>query len=158
MKQQSIQSLLEKYREGTLTESELAELEMLTHKAEVMAAASRRATGIIVRRRISMAMAVLLVGGAGVWAVLPHGGQETMMAESRPPVEVQLPPEVLEEVQQPAVTLTEQPPATVAAPVKQRPAKAVAEATPKREIPVVVCNNQCDADSVINDIKKFLSV
>lgn len=157
MKQQSIQSLLEKYREGTLTESELAELELLTHKAEVTAAASRRATGIIVRRRIALALTILMVGGAGVWAVLPQGSQGPMMAENRMPVEVQLPQAVEEELSLPVAAEPERP-QEVVTPVRQRKASGVAKAKAKRSVPVVVCNNECDADSVINDIKRFLSV
>ena len=36
----------------------------------------------------------------------------------------------------------------------------IEESLPVEEVkePVVICNNQCDADSVINDIWKFLSV
>lgn len=154
MKQQSIQTLLEKYREGTLTESELAELELLTHKDEVMAAASRRAMGIVVRRRIALAMTVLLVGGAGVWAVMPHEGTEPLVAENRVPAEVQLPAVVKEEVQQ-KQEISVLP--TVKSPDKHI-ATTRAKAKPSQKAPVVVCNNQCDADSVINDIRKFLSV
>ena len=40
MKNDSIQYLLEKYREGTLNDEERVELERLTHKDEVFAAGS----------------------------------------------------------------------------------------------------------------------
>ena len=69
MKQDSIQQLLAKRQAGTLTDSELEELNRLTHKDEVVAAANRRATGII-RRRVSLTIAAVMVAGAGAFAVL----------------------------------------------------------------------------------------
>ena len=154
MKQNSIQYLLEKYREGTLNDEERTELERLTHKDEVVAAASRRATGII-RRRVSLTIASVMVAGAGAFAVLPHS-QEPLMAEAKvlpaPVVETQLAasPQEVEAVVAPTVETHP------VAPLRKR-ARTKA-ATRVKSDPVVVCNNQCEADSVISDIRKFLSV
>lgn len=161
MKQDSLQSLLDKYREGTLTEGERAELERLSHKEEVMAAADRRVSGIF-RRRVALAMSALIIVGAGVAAVMPRGGEEPLVAA------VQEVPELQEAVEMQEATAPAE--AEEAAPVLVAEARPEAmsrrtqqapEAQPavkaKKE-PVVVCNNQCDADSVISDIRKFLSV
>ncbi len=166
MKQNSMESLLEKYREGTLSEAERAELERLTHKDEVTAAACRQATGIV-RRRIALAVSVLMVGGAGVWAVLPQSQGETLVAETQTPVSVResVPEKKVDSILLPqtsTVTSDEGHQVADAGKEGQRVARRVTSITkpiakPKAD-PVVVCNNQCDADSVINDIKKFLSV
>ena len=48
-------------------------------------------------------------------------------------------------------------------PAEQQPRAAVAASKPARKVrhkaeePVVMCNNECEADSVINDIWNFLS-
>ncbi len=146
MKQNSLQYLLEKYREGTLNEEERVELESLTHMDEVMDAASRRAMGII-RRRVSLAIAAVMVVGAGVVAVLPHDSQEPLMAEVQEIPEIHEMP-VVEEVVIPST------PQTVA-PARVRVTKPVRKEDSE---PVVICNNQCDVDSIISDIRKFLSV
>lgn len=146
MKQDSLQYLLEKYREGALSDDERSELERLTHKDEVMASASRRVVAIV-RRRISLTIAAVMVAGAGVVAVLPHGMQEPMVAEVQelPAVKEDVP--AVEEVMLPAVNN-----------VPEKKAAAVKPKVKRRDEPVVVCNSQCDADSVISDIRKFLSV
>lgn len=146
MKQNSLQYLLEKYREGTLNEEERVELERMTHKDEVMAAANCQVKGII-RRRVSLAVAAVMVAGAGVMAVLPHDVQQPLVAEVQEVPVVQEETPWVEEVIIPAVK--KEP---------QRKASTVVSKTKRRDEPVVVCNNQCDADSVINDIKRFLSV
>ena len=156
MKQNSLQYLLEKYREGTLNDEERVELERLTHKDEVLSAANRRVKGII-WRRVSLTIATVMVAGAGVVAVLPRETQGPLMAEAK-----EIPAQVVETQVAVSPTVEE-----IASPVAQkktqhspfvqkkhvgRPAKA------KEAEPVVICNNQCEADSVISDIRKFLSV
>ena len=156
MKNNSIQYLLEKYREGTLNDEERVELERLTHKDEVFAAAGRKVRGII-WQRVSLAVAAVMVAGVGMLTILPHE-QEPLMAEAReipiqsvetqraasPVIEAVAPQQALKETQ-PAASL-------------QRKAKAKPAIKAVTTSPVVVCNNQCDADSVISDIRKFLSV
>ena len=166
MKQDSIQQLFEKYREGTLSTAELAELNRLTHKDEVLDAASHRAGRIIMRRRVtwaSMAVVVLLVAGMGIRAIAPSSEAPVLMAEHNAPSNVQQ--QLAEETLPNAPQIKEEPTITVATPrTLQRPKVATVKrvvtvpALPVEEKPVVVCNNQCEADSVINDIKRFLAV
>lgn len=155
MKNDSIQYLLEKYREGTLNDEERVELERLTHKDEVFAAAGRKVRGII-WQRVSLAVAAIMVTGVGMLTMLPRE-QEPLVAEARefpissvetqpaasPVIEAEVPQQALKETQQ-------------AASLQRRP-KAKPTIQDRTE-PVVVCNNQCEADSVISDIRKFLSV
>ena len=64
MKTESQEQLLERYREGTLSDGDLAELNRLSHRDEVMAAAGQRAASIVRRRTqlgVGLAVAVLLV-------------------------------------------------------------------------------------------------
>lgn len=171
MKQNDLQTLLDKFREGTLTDGERSELERLSHKEEVFSAARSQASGIL-RRRMALAMSALLICGAGIWAVMGGGGAQTpMMAENTTPVP-EAPEEVREmvaptaptevaplvaeapEIKRPAISHHEVRPAVIA-PVEE-PAMVATTETPSSE-PVVMCNNQCDADSVINDIRKFLA-
>jgi len=164
MKNDSIQQLLERYQKGTLDDSGLAELNRLTHRDEVMDTAERRA-GVVIRRRRSLAFTIagLLVAGGVLWTLLPMQRTETPMVAKatvpesvstpEPMVEPDAPAPTVEMVATPAVKKEHVAPQPQAAPrpatIKQQPAS---------EEPVVVCNNQCEADSVINDIWKFLTV
>lgn len=152
MKTDSQQQLLEQYREGTLGESGLAELNRLSHRDEVMAAAGQRAAGIIRRRTrvgIGVAVATLLMGGAAVWALLPPSQETPMVAEAVVPEAVPESPVTVEDAVIP------EPKAPVTHVATARPRKVRKQAA---EEPVVMCNNQCEADSVISDIWKFLTV
>lgn len=168
MKKDSIQELLAKYSEGTLTESERADLERLAHKDEVLATANRRATAIV-RRRVTVVASVLLLSVAGVWAILPgQSGQMPVMAKADiapQPAVVSAPVAVTPEAMPTAVE--SQPSEPAARPSVVHPKRQVAPSLPEELVapviepsddPVVMCNSQCDADSVISDIKKFLSV
>lgn len=162
MKQDSLQQLLDKFCEGTLNDAERTELERLSHKEEVFSAARGRASGIL-RRRVALAVSTLMIFGAGVWAVLPGGGQMDQMAQlenALPSTQSAGTPETVapKAVEEPAPLVAEarevkKPAATTR---KAYPAEAAPTAKPADE-PVVVCNNQCDADSVISDIRKFLA-
>ena len=162
MKQNSLQYLLDKYREGTLTDEERTELNRLAHRDEVMSSARSRARGIL-WHRASLAVGAVAVIGAGVMAVMPRPTEDVMIAEVREvPTTVQVAPEA-EHVLRPVENRDVAPKPVEAAksnvnPVATaRPVNTKPTAIRKKE-PVVVCNNQCDADSVINDIKRFLSV
>ena len=154
-----LQMLLERYREGTLSDSERSELERLSHKEEVLSAAHSRATGII-RRRVALAVSALMICGAGLWAVLPGSRQMPEVAEVEetvaPKAAAEPAPLVAEarEVKRPAAEARKTRP--VAAVPTEKPAEMVVSERSSSE-PVVMCNNQCDADSVINDIRKFLA-
>ena len=140
--------LLERYREGTLSDSERSELERLSHKEEVLSAAHSRATGII-RRRVALAVSALMICGAGLWAVLPGSRQMPEVAAEPAPLVAEA-----REVKRPAAEARKTRP--VAAVPTEKPAEMVVSERSSSE-PVVMCNNQCDADSVISDIRKFLA-
>ncbi len=178
MKQDSLQQLLAKYQEGTLSDEEREQLNRLTHRDEVLAAAEERAHTIVRRRtRIAgLAVAGTMVLGAGIWMLAPKE-QPVLMAAVNEDKDMTIVEEVVETEE-----IQETPQYT--APVAAKPSEPVLTAavvnTAKRieaeeasdEIstpdniathpatesePIVVCNNQCDADSVISDIWKFLS-
>lgn len=159
MKDNSLQQLLAKYQQGTLSTDELEQLNQLTHKDEVLAAANRRANGIIRRRTIGAIVSVVAFVGVGIGLLLP-GNEAPLIAE----------------VQETPIVINEQPTTVEAAPLVEQditsptPVKAKRKARPitnpidnesiaiqDNVEPTVICNNQCDADSVINDIWKFLT-
>lgn len=175
MKQNSLQQLLAKYQEGTLSSEELEQLNALTHRDEVMAEAEGRARGIIRRRtRIAgMAVATAVVMGAGIWLLSPRTEEPVLVAsnvEKPVPIEVRetVVNEEVEALKEEAVApgktdrnvvvaqkvKTEEPGSVIAAAPVDSTFNVQQSSVPE---PVVVCNSHCDADSVINDIWKFLS-
>ncbi len=156
MKTDSIQQLLEKYREGTLSNEEREELNRLTHRDEVMASAGHKA-GVIRRRTrmgIGFGVILLVVGGAFMWTSSPQPTEAPLVAEAAVPEEVTLPEPVVEQ------SAPAEQPVTPVLPRKSqshRPETVAPQAVPASEEPVVMCNNQCEADSVISDIWKFLT-
>lgn len=173
MKMNDIQRLLQKYQEGTLTPEEHAELDRLTHKEEVLAEAFHRADGIVFRRRIrnlSLALGGLVLLGAGVWMLTPRGaGEAPLVAEAvvEEPAAIEIPQTETLAATAAVKTAVADEPVQLAASSMPEPVKAVAQpdATVKTTPPtpaseqqnVVVCNTQCEADSVISNIWKFLS-
>ena len=85
-----------------------------------------------------------------------------MIAEAVVPEAVVIPEPAVEQLA-PTTTVIAKP-ATPAKVATRRQAEHLATASDLRpatsdlSTPVVVCNNQCEADSVINDIWKFLTV
>lgn len=164
MKKDDIQQLLKKYQEGTIAEDELAMLNRLTHKDEVMEGAFSRAKGIIRRRvmgAVAMAMTGLVVLGAGIWVITSKSSTPSMvaMAQEIPGTDdqtIKVNPKVTKVDADIEKTAVDEEPVA-----KEMAAPSVEEkrVTPTRsKKPVVVCNTQCDADAVISDIWKFLSV
>lgn len=154
MKQETIKSLLAKHEAGTLTDEELDLLQRLTRRDEVVAGAERRAKAIVVRRRRAVAACValcLVVAATGI-LVTRHDEQVPQMAQQTVPVA--LPDE--EPAISPVETLTLQT-AAVSAEKSARPSARRQKAKSTAKEPVVMCNSQCDADSVISDIWKFLT-
>lgn len=161
MNQQSLQQLLEKYREGTLTSEERASLEVMTHKDEVMEAAEGKAARIVRGRIVRvciMSVVGLAVMGVGLMSLQPR--QMAPMVAS-----VEEPVVVTSEEMEPAnediveIALHEDQPQLLASAQPVSPSKrTTARVRMKSDEPVVMCNSQCNADSVINDIKRFLSV
>lgn len=164
MKNNEIQNLLERYRTGTLSDSEREELNRLTGRDEVMSAASRRADSIVRRRRTALfTLAGLLLAGTTVWTLLPRQ-EDNLVAETVIPETVTIPEPVVEQVAPARPTPvqtrpTHRPRAKVATTVTLDTSTfSIEETKVVVEETVVVCNNQCEADSVINDIWKFLAV
>lgn len=157
MKNNELNILLEKYRNGTLDEAGLAELNRLSGRDEVTAAAEAEAHRVVRRRwRVGagLAMVALLVSGVAVWNFA--GGNTPSMPEV---AEAVVPQPVVET----PIALPEQQEEVVTRPTVSQPKKAVAQRKADTRIevdekPVVVCNNQCEADSVISEIRRFLAV
>lgn len=149
MKTDTLQHLLDGYREGTLSDNERTELEQLSRRDKVMAEASRRADGIVRRRRAAIfSLTGLLLVGATVWSLLPREQAVPLVAEAAVP---EIPIVSVEPtVEEPAV----EPPVIKDSP-KHAPHRRTVSTSQE---PVVMCNNQCEADSVISDIWKFLTV
>lgn len=157
MKQNEIEPLLEKLRSGTLTDDELAHLNALSRRDEVLTNAERRADAIV-RRRRGYAMAFSAMAAIGIGAVLltaPQRNEPVQLAIQTLPVatknEPAAQPVAAAELQAEPVQMASAKPAAT----KRKPATLKTPA--KNDTPVVVCNSQCDADSVISDIWKFLS-
>lgn len=166
MKNDTLQQLLAKYQQGTLSGEELEQLNRLTHKDEVMSAAENRAK-VIVRRRSLRTVAFAMVGlslvGVGIWAMRPAEQQQVATESVANPV----PTLVESAVPMPAAVAAEEAPIVAAKHDMPREIKQHNEARqqqPAATIPqqheeaTVICNNQCDADSVLNDIWRFLTV
>lgn len=177
----NIENLLHRYYEGDLAPEELAELNRLTHRDQVLQAASRQAQIIRRRRRSAIVgvVAVLAVVGV-VYFAQPTG--DNNLSESPMVAKAEVP------------TMNEAVTNTQATPIQTVPPQAATTAVsndshhemedmhsePKLvqamqvehpvniEVvveqqessvvsePVVACNTQCSPDSVINDIWKFL--
>lgn len=157
MKHNEIEALLEKRRAGTLTDDELAELNTLSRRDEVMADAERRAD-TIVRRRRSSVMAFSSIAAIGIGAALltmPQKNETQTIAMQTTSMTVEkthtVAPTPMAEAQ------TEPVQVAAAKPTAAKHKPATVKATAKSDEPVVVCNSQCNADSVISDIWKFLS-
>ena len=156
MKQETIKALLAKREAGTLTDEELEMLNRLTRRDEVVAGAEERAAVIVGRRRRAMAACVaacMMVVAAGLLFTQRHD-TAPMVAQQETVVEI---PE--EENIMPPVEVAPQQTAAVNVDKTAAPTKADRKhvAKPTAEDPVVMCNSQCDADSVISDIWKFLT-
>lgn len=167
MKNDTLQQLLAKYQEGSLSQAELEQLNVLTHKDEVLGAAVGRARTIVVRRtmrNVAFAVVGLAVIGAGIWAIIPSA-ESPMVAEHE--VNTQTVVESVAEIQHTEAPAVED--VTLVAEKKTPKAQVLRHTNvvndemervvpaEMQEEPTVVCNNQCDADSVINDIWKFLT-
>lgn len=156
MKQETIKALLAKREAGTLTDEELEMLNRLTRRDEVVAGAERQAKVIVTRRRRALAACVATFVVAGAIGLLFTQRHETVPMVAQNETVVEMPEE--EDIMTPVEV---EPQQTAALNVEKAvaPAKADRKHTtkPTAEDPVVMCNSQCDADSVISDIWKFLT-
>ena len=173
MKMDDIQRLLLKYQEGSLSSDEQAELDCLTQKSEVLASAFQKADGIVHRRHmrhLALAVSALVLLGVGVWVAMPQ--QNTLAplvaeAQMDSPVadEAPMPEEVLQTAAVAESPVADEPMHLAAVfvdeQVESAPQPDIAVHTPSTPVSqgktVVVCNTQCEADSVISKIWKFLS-
>ena len=161
MKNNSIQHLLAKRQTGTLTDSELEELNRLTHRDEVVDAAEKAAAGIVRRRRIATSAAAVIaiaVGTIGISLLMPSH-ETPLVAQQQPsqqPVVVEETPQTIEAPAEPLAAKPAATPKPAAKTIKDEIAPSAEEVKHAAD-PTVVCNNQCEADSVINDIWKFLT-
>lgn len=152
MKHNEIEDLLEKRRMGVLTDEELIYLNTLSRRDEVLTAAVGRADAIVRRRRNSV-MAFIAIAAVAVGAMMLFAPQR----DDIPQVAMQTAPmPMVEEPQQMSMESIVEPEPVQMAAVKSAVHKASKPAV-KSDEPVVMCNSQCDADSVISDIWKFLS-
>jgi hypothetical protein len=156
MKQETIKALLDKREAGTLTDEELEMLNCLTRRDEVVAGAERQAKVIVTRRRRALAACVAVCIVAGVIGLLfnQRNDTEPALAQQTAPTEI-----VKEETIMNPVEVEPQQTAAVNVEKTVAPAKADRKQVtkPTAKDPVVMCNSQCDADSVISDIWKFLT-
>lgn len=160
MKNDSLAQLLAKHEQGLLTDEERASLDLLTEKEAVMKAVDRR-VGKIRRGRIvrgaGLAATFVALAGVGIGLLAPSHNTEgpSVAALQTDAVE---PTSIVPPAEEPMAT-----PVTATEPV-DKPQPAIRHniaakpqpATAKNE-QVVICNNSCDADSVIDEIWKFLT-
>lgn len=179
----NLETLLRRHYEGVITPEEQSELDRLTHREQVISAASKRAK-VLRRRQLAAATgmaSVLLVAGA-LFFVHPSLSQ----SESNMPLMAQVDESVASDVEktssspQPIVTtsesqlsavdeqdtqLLEPKPHSVSLPVETPEHVEMIEAESECDLlqtalpdcePIVACNTACSPDSVINDIWKFL--
>ena len=159
MKDNSLQQLLAKYHEGNLSAEELEQLNKLTHKDEVLAAANRRANGIIRRRTIGAIVSVVAVVGVGIGLLMPRNEAPLIAEVQETPIVIEEQPTTVEAAPLPQQNITAPTPVRAKKTI-QKAAEPIANeaiAIQDNVEPTVICNNQCDADSVINDIWKFLT-
>lgn len=153
MTQDKKQELLRRHAAGALSDEEREELSRMCGRDEIFAAADRKVAAIRRRRHAGvLAMAAAAVAAIGAVAVMaPQHGSETLVAEQQQPLPIAVETAVADVAPAASTAAEQQPRAAVAT---SKPARKVRH---KAEEPVVMCNNECEADSVINDIWKFLS-
>ncbi len=153
MIQDKKQELLRRHAAGALSDEEREELSRMCGRDEIFAAADLKVAAIRRRRHAgALAMAAAAVAAIGAVAVMaPQRGGETLVAEQQQPLPIAVETAVADVAPAASTAAEQQPRAAVAA---SKPAHKVRH---KAEEPVVMCNNECEADSVINDIWKFLS-
>ena len=175
----NIEELLLRYRDGSLTPDELAELNQLTHRDRVMDAARKQARAIKVRRYTVVAgvAAVLAVAGTvfHTQSAFDGAADMPMVAQAEVPSpnkaaapEVTSMPQTgetkavtVKDVRSYDTAIISPKPRLVSADPVEQPANMetiVEQQEPSMlaSDPVVACNTECSPDSVINDIWKFL--
>lgn len=154
MKQETIKALLNKREAGTLTDEELELLHRLTRRDEVVAGAEQRAKAIVNRRRRAIAACVATCIMGVTAGIILTRQQEPVQEMAQQTITVDIPEE--EPTMSPVETAPLQT-AAVSAEKRVQPTGRKHTEKPATKDPVVMCNSQCDADSVISDIWKFLT-
>lgn len=178
-----IDILLQRYAEGAITPEEQLELDRLTHREDILHAATMKATKIRTRRNavVSVAASVALVVGL-LLTFINMGDQGTtqdpLLAQADPVSQSSL-QDVSPNTQSVDAKETKSPssPKKVVAPHSHKTEKAETVSVRIRHDagqeqvvaynetepfvhansdPIVACNTQCSPDSVINDIWNFL--
>lgn len=160
MKNDSLAQLLAKHEQGLLTDEERASLDLMTEKEAVMQAVDRRVAKIRrgrIVRSAGLAVTFVALAGVGIGLLAPsHTPEGPSVAALQ--TEAAAPAAVVPTAEEPMaapVTATE-PAATPQPAIRHNIAAKPQPATAKNE-QVVICNNSCDADSVIDEIWKFLT-
>lgn len=175
--------LLKKYRQGTISDQEMEQLNTLTRRDQVVEAACRRATTLRRRRQVvlSVSAVVLLLGGVGALLfsnLAPHTGDSQLFAAQpdisadagdlnpaqsaadAAPVTVVLQEHCLasETMSRPIEVASNSPRQTQREQSRRLSHETAPVIAPSQtEIPQVMCNVGCNADSVINDVWDFLN-
>lgn len=183
-----LESLLQRYADGNITPEELLELDRLTRREEVFAGAESRAKVLHRRRvaRLSTVASLLIVIAVGVRVLWSQGQASSvdspqMFAQLDASQTISVPAEVLETptatpqntARKAAASTVEQLPeamddTVIEVTVEEQPVTTMTVEALREEVAptvviredytVVACNSACDADSVINDIWRFLHV
>ncbi|MCR4659664.1 MAG: hypothetical protein K5650_05155 [Bacteroidales bacterium] len=170
-----LDTLLERYRTGDITPAEAAELEKLSGRQTVLQQAVKRAHRIRVRRRAAAVAAALAIGAVVTFGVRMAGSDPTATQPPMPgTTQIAAGPSHQTAEPTPAATPAAVQPKPVMAPRNAKPQQPAPQPTPQEAgnqpqaepeqayiehpaaEPIVVCNTQCNADSVINEIWKFL--
>lgn len=179
----NIDTLLRRHYEGIITPEEQSELDSLTHRDQVIKAATQRAK-VLRHRQLASAIgiaSVLLIAG-GIFIINsstnPLKSDKPLMAQASVPavsvvetspssvhstVSASESPQGLPAVQESKSAMPEPQPipkqevgAALAQSVEDEVADEIAPTVLSESDPIVACNTACSPDSVINDIWKFL--
>lgn len=175
----NLEDLLRRHAEGTLTPDQQAELNLLTHREQVVQAATLRASQIRRRRNTSFAAvaSVLLVAGSifftrpsadSLAADMPVVAKTEVPSVDIPISEVSEAKEVVAPALLPTSTVETKIGSIASEPM--RPVRSRQAEVPESTVDlnqmapevinsgdaIVACNTQCSPDSVINDIWNFL--
>lgn len=173
-----IETLLQKYSDGTLSSEELENLNRLTHRDAVVGHATQRANAARRRRTaiLSTTASLLLIAATGLALYLrpaSNTGNAPLLAQQTTVIRPAVQEIAANAPDTPAATTTPSPErkalqqakigqktntsvTPTAAPSNHTVVEEMATPVTETADPVVACNTQCSPDSVINDIWRFL--
>lgn len=174
MNNQDLQKLLARYASGNITPEELALLQETTHRDEVLRSSAALAVGMRRTRMRNLSLVftgVLLLTGAGFWLAHEPQQQESQLVavQKESPASVVaveepravLPMARVAEPEMIATVVATEKKDTLIEPKVDREAPAEVEEV-KESLGVIgdmqiLCNLDCNADSVLNDVLRFLN-